>query len=142
MAKMVQLYGTIVVRVRQTLLLLKTLSYRLIFTHLFNLICSLLSIVHIPEVCWKKTAKFCNLIYYRFHLLIWKEVDKTNWFTARVKWCWNTEHRCTRAQSFFPQLIISAEKRKNTALICIFGGMFWVFLEESSDSVGCLGIPG
>lgn len=51
------------------------------FTHLLNQINSLLCTVCIPEVSWKKPTKFCNLMYYCFHLSFWKAVGKTDWFT-------------------------------------------------------------
>lgn len=112
------------------------------FTHLLNQISSLLCIVFIPEVSWKKSTGFCNLMYYCFHLLFWKAVGKTDWFTAHVKCCWNMEHRCTRAKQFFSQLITIAERKVNSALISIFEGLvgFSVVCERKEWFWGCLGV--
>lgn len=85
-SRMVQVYGGITLAVRQT----DTVEDFILsadFTHLLNQISSLLCILFIPEVSWKKSTEFCNLMYYCFHLLFWKAVDKTDWFTAYVKCC-------------------------------------------------------
>lgn len=67
-------------------------------------------------------AKFCNLMYYCFHLLIWKEADKTYWFPTYTKPYWNTE------APTFPQLIVLKTK-KNATYICISRVAWWLIFQ-------------
>lgn len=83
-SRMVQVCGGLILAVRQTGTV-KDFILSADFTHLLYQISSLLCTVIILEVSWKKPTEFCNLMYYCFHLLFWKAVDKTDWFTAHVK---------------------------------------------------------
>lgn len=66
-------------------------------------------------------AYLIHLMHCCFHLLIWKEVDKTNEFKVHVKWCWNTNSRGTRLQSSFLKWMLLRQRQMQLRFAFLVG---------------------